>query len=247
MEMALTPSAVVAAPAVIGVVAWWLVILAAPLLLVRRYRRRRVSARRGRSLARSAANANRARWKARSPTSGQGPMVHAEVVPHADASTGEQYPPCLRSGTLEPLCRHVDLRRRLEIAVEELESRLGGLSSGRWRVEPYPLSGGRRDTLLILGSTGVFVVRATYPPGDRRNLPAHRCQVARELPRWGPACNRVVFGRDDECGGACYLGHSPGDRAARCRRRTRRGWGRDGPRNGRDLRTRRSPWRRPLR
>jgi hypothetical protein len=67
--------------------------------------------------------------------------------------------------TLEPLCRYVDFRRRLEVAVAELDRRLAGLPADRWRVEPYPLTGDRRNTLLVLGETGVFVISATYPPG----------------------------------------------------------------------------------
>jgi hypothetical protein len=68
-------------------------------------------------------------------------------------------------GTLEPLCRHVDFRRRLELAVAELGRRLSALPAERWRVEPYPLTGERRNTLLVLGETGVFVISATYAPG----------------------------------------------------------------------------------
>ena len=39
------------------------------------------------------------------------------------------------------------------------------MPAGRWRIEPYPLTGERRNTLLVLGETGVFVISATYPPG----------------------------------------------------------------------------------
>ncbi len=66
---------------------------------------------------------------------------------------------------LAPLCRYVDFHRRLELAVSELERRLSGLPADRWRVEPYPLTGERRNTLLLLGETGVFVISATYAPG----------------------------------------------------------------------------------
>ena len=69
------------------------------------------------------------------------------------------------AGTLEPLCRYVDFQRRLELAASELRRRLTQLPAGRWRVEPYPLTGERRNTLLVLGETGVFVISATYPPG----------------------------------------------------------------------------------
>jgi hypothetical protein len=67
--------------------------------------------------------------------------------------------------TLEPLCRYVDFRRRLELAARELAARLGQLPADRWRVEPYPLTGERRNTVLIIGETGVFVISATYAPG----------------------------------------------------------------------------------
>ena len=67
--------------------------------------------------------------------------------------------------TLEPLCRYVDFRRRLELAVAEVERRLAALPRNRWRIEPYPLTGERRNTLLVLGETGVFVISATYAPG----------------------------------------------------------------------------------
>jgi hypothetical protein len=71
----------------------------------------------------------------------------------------------LASDTLEPLCRYVDFRRRLELATSELEAKLRRLPADRWRVEPYPLTGERRNTLLIIGETGVFVLSATYAPG----------------------------------------------------------------------------------
>jgi hypothetical protein len=71
----------------------------------------------------------------------------------------------LTGETLEPLCRYVDFRRRLEIAVSELQATLRRLPADRWRVEPYPLTGERRNTLLVIGETGVFVLSATYAPG----------------------------------------------------------------------------------
>jgi hypothetical protein len=66
---------------------------------------------------------------------------------------------------LEPLCRYVDFRRRLEVAVAELQRKLALLPAHRWRIEPYPLTGERGNTLLVLGDTGVFVISATYSPG----------------------------------------------------------------------------------
>ena len=39
------------------------------------------------------------------------------------------------------------------------------MPAARWRIEPYPLTGERRNTFVILGETGIFVVSATYAPG----------------------------------------------------------------------------------
>jgi hypothetical protein len=66
---------------------------------------------------------------------------------------------------LEPLCRYIDFQRRLELAASELRTRLARLPASRWRIEPYPLTGERRNTFVILGETGIFVVSATYAPG----------------------------------------------------------------------------------
>jgi hypothetical protein len=74
-------------------------------------------------------------------------------------------PPRLAYGTLEPLCRYVDFHRRLRHAVSELEDRLASLPQERWRIELYPLTGERRNTLLVMGERGVFVISATYAPG----------------------------------------------------------------------------------
>lgn len=71
----------------------------------------------------------------------------------------------LLPATLEPLCQYVDFHRRLELASAELLTRLSRLPCDRWRIEPYPLTGERRNTLLVLGETGVFVISATYAPG----------------------------------------------------------------------------------
>ena len=91
------------------------------------------------------------------------------LAPSAAGSSGSHAPDSpvsrLGPGTLEPLCRYVDFQRRLELAASELRRRLTQLPAGRWRVEPYPLTGERRNTLLVLGETGVFVISATYPPG----------------------------------------------------------------------------------
>jgi hypothetical protein len=78
------------------------------------------------------------------------------------APSASQLPP----GVLEPLCQRVDFRRRLDLARAELERRLSTLAPEQWRIEPYPLSGDRGNTVLILGATGVFVIRATCAPGS---------------------------------------------------------------------------------
>ena len=78
----------------------------------------------------------------------------------------------LAEGTLDPLCRYVDFRRRLELAAAELEHRLSALPSDQWRIEPYPLTGERRNTLMLIGVRGVFVISATYPPGSWDDLVA---------------------------------------------------------------------------
>ena len=57
----------------------------------------------------------------------------------------------------------VVLRRSRQLA--ELRARLSQLPAARWRIEPYPLTGERRNTFVILGETGIFVVSATYSPG----------------------------------------------------------------------------------
>jgi carbonic anhydrase len=98
----------------------------------------------------------------------------------------------LPKGTLEPLCHHVGFRRRLVLAAAELERRLSALPHDRWRIEPYPLTGGRRNPLLVLGATGVFVISATYPPGSWDDVVAiHRLagnpDAATRLCRPGPA------------------------------------------------------------
>jgi hypothetical protein len=87
--------------------------------------------------------------------------------------------------TLEPLCRYVDFRRRLELAARELAARLGQLPADRWRVEPYPLTGERRNTVLIIGETGVFVISATYAPGHWDDVTAVN-RLARKIERLLP-------------------------------------------------------------
>jgi hypothetical protein len=98
---------------------------------------------------------------------GHEPSVRAEPSQHhaTRSRVSPVSPGRLAPETLEPLCRYVDFRRRLGLAVTELEARLAQLPAARWRIEPYPLTGERRNTLLIIGETGVFVISATYAPG----------------------------------------------------------------------------------
>jgi hypothetical protein len=151
----------VATPELIGVLAWWAVVLAAPLVLLRRLRRRR------RARERAGATAFPVDANTILPSGTRGVSVAMRGGgPGGEASvSGHGASVRLSPGTLEPLCRYVDFRRRLELGVSELERRLSVLPQDRWRIEPYPLTGERRNTLLVLGETGVFVISATYAPG----------------------------------------------------------------------------------
>jgi hypothetical protein len=97
--------------------------------------------------------------------------------------------------TLEPLCRVVDFHRRLELAVAELERRLSALPANRWRVERFPLTGDRGNTLLVMGETGVFVISATYAPGHWDDIvTAHRLatKIQRLLPGYCGEVHAVI-------------------------------------------------------
>jgi hypothetical protein len=191
MGLAIRMAVTVTPPVLTGVLVWWGVMVAAPALLIRRWRRRHQSALRRRS----GLSAERARQAAASPPSQAGPpsgvaapgrlradrprRADAADLPRPSAGTLPAHGPTplpraradsepagrLFDQTLEPLCRYVDFRRRLELAVAELERRLARLPADQWRIEPYPLTGERRNTLLVLGETGVFVISATYAPG----------------------------------------------------------------------------------
>jgi hypothetical protein len=162
--------AMISAPETVGLLLWWGVVLAAPVVILRR------RGRRGRG---EASHPSRRPMFRRPPvepaalteasTSG-GNRSHAGIAgpattPARRCAAGAPMLARLSPGTLEPLCRYVDFRRRLELATGELELRLGQLPADRWRIEPYPLTGERRNTLLVMGETGVFVVSATYAPG----------------------------------------------------------------------------------
>jgi hypothetical protein len=190
MRLAIPIAVTVTAPELAGVLVWWGVMLAAPALLIRRWRRRH-----RRDPGRRLRPSRRRPWHEKpSPPGPDGPRsgtgaprplaagparpADADGEPHrsdralpapahqgagspSDSGAGERLP----AETLEPLCRYVDFRRRLELAAAELERRLSELPAERWRIEPYPLTGERHNTLLVVGATGVFVISATYPPG----------------------------------------------------------------------------------
>jgi hypothetical protein len=192
MGLAIGMAVTVTPPVATGVLVWWGVMLAAPIVFIRRWRRRRGGAPR-RRLRPSAVGGRQSKASPPSPagrrsghaasgrlaadrgrladdadiltTVGAVP-THGETPPPRAGSQADSIPAVgLSAETLEPLCRYVDFRRRLELAVAELERRLSGLPADRWRVEPYPLTGARGNKRLLLGQTGVFVISATYAPG----------------------------------------------------------------------------------
>ncbi|MGA2926833.1 MAG: hypothetical protein ABSG43_12705 [Solirubrobacteraceae bacterium] len=180
--------ATVSAPEMIGLLVWWTVVLAAPVVLVRRWRRRRRTA-------------ERLREQVGQPAAQQGAARPAQPPPPGGMSkTGisaesgvaiARIPP----DALKPLCRFVDFQRRLELAAYELRVRLAQLPTARWRIEPYPLTGERRNTFVILGETGIFVVSATYAPGHWDDVIAvsrlaSKIQVL--LPGYGGPVQRAI-------------------------------------------------------
>ena len=158
--MGLAPVTAVATPELIGVLTWWAVMLALPVMLVRRGRRRRRKERRSEIPDAYVPDANVV------PGGGSGLPQPTALGRHVDRRRSPPAAVRLTRETLEPLCRYVDFRRRLELATAELEHRLSVLPRDQWRIEPYPLTGERRNTLMVLGPTGVFVISATYPPGS---------------------------------------------------------------------------------
>ena len=159
--MGLAPVTAVATPELIGVLTWWAVMFAPPVMLVRRWRRRRRGGTRFEIAGADVADGHGG------PGRNSGlpqPAALGSLVDRrrSTPSVGGRLAP----ETLEPLCRYVDFRRRLELATAELEHRLSVLPRDQWRIEPYPLTGERRNTLMVLGATGVFVISATYPPGS---------------------------------------------------------------------------------
>ena len=160
--MGFPPVTAVATPELIGVLAWWATMLAIPVMLARHWRRRR----RGETRTELPGASPGGNVVSVGGSANPQPIAVAKTGnlserPHSTPSAGR-----LAQGTLEPLCRYVDFRRRLELAAAELEHRLSVLPRDEWRIEPYPLTGERRNTLMLLGPTGVFVISATYPPGS---------------------------------------------------------------------------------
>ncbi|MGO9751400.1 MAG: hypothetical protein ACLP8S_20690 [Solirubrobacteraceae bacterium] len=187
--------ATITAPEMVGVLFWWALMLCAPVILVRRWHRRNSPQNRLRLGRLRAAAARRGSTEITTPqppartSDGElsdqhaGPRAPelaresrgerrvarvAGELEHGQATRSRSASPAagrLDAETLEPLCGYVDFRRRLALAVGELETRISQLPADRWRIEPYPLTGERRNTLLVLGETGVFVISATYSPG----------------------------------------------------------------------------------
>jgi hypothetical protein len=249
MGLAIRTAVTVTPPVVTGVLVWWGVMLAAPPLLIRRWRRRHRGAPR-RWLWPSVVRARQAMGSRPSPAgpprgvaaperlaADPAGLADAADVPRPSAgalpSHGQTAPPrggsqvdsvaavSLTDQTLEPLCRYVDFRRRLELALGELGHRLPPLSAERWRIESYPLTGERGNTLLLLGETGVFVISATYAPGHWDDviaasklavqllLPGHRGQVRPAICHPFTSARPRLWHRPDEHGdwvGAWVLG-----------------------------------------
>lgn len=159
--MPFAPVTAVATPEVIGVLAWWAMLLTVPLMLVRWWRRRRCGTQPELPAPRLDGNVDSVGGSTRPRPIALAASGNPFERPRSTPSVVR-----LAEGTLEPLCHYVDFRRRLELAAAELERRLSALPPDRWRIEPYPLTGERRNTLMVLGVTGVFVISATYPPGS---------------------------------------------------------------------------------
>jgi hypothetical protein len=212
----------VATPELIGVVLWWGLVLAAPLLLVRGWRRRRLTPVPRRRLAAPPRSLHP--WDDSGPERGlSSPTAVVLTSDLGDPPNSGTPEARLPSGTLGPLCRYVDFRRRLGLAVMEVERRLSFLAADRWRIEPYPLTGERGNSLLVMGETGVFVISATYAPGHWDDvvavsrlasklqllLPGYPGQVQPAICHPFTAFHPRLWHRADECGewvGAWALG-----------------------------------------
>jgi hypothetical protein len=143
LNSAMIERAIVTAPEMIGLLVWWIVVLAAPVILVRRRSRRRAADRLRRQVGRPAAEQPAGR-QCQPPSAAATSETRASPVSRLAV-------PRLSSQALEPLCRFVDFQRRLELAASELRARLSQLPAARWRIEPYPLTGERRNTFVVMG------------------------------------------------------------------------------------------------
>ena len=178
--MHLSPNAAVATPEVIGVLAWWGVLLAAPLFLLRRIRRHRRVERRS-DFRGSVIDDHADVTASPGDAAVERPALPAGAEARSQAARLGATAARLAPETLEPLCRYVDFRRRLELAVAELERRLAALPRDRWRIEPYPLTGERTEHAAGPRRDGRVRDRRHLragPLGRRR----HREHVGREDP-----------------------------------------------------------------
>ena len=191
MGLAIRMAVTFTPPELTGVLVWWGIMLAAPTLLLRRWRRRHrggarrrlwPSARHRRSLAPTpeGPQALAGARERRAERSSGFAESHDESRPSLGALPSARRTPGYRgprsrsdSGPGEALVRR-DARAALPVCGlpqtprarrRELERKLSVLPADRWRVEPYPLTGERGNTRLLLGETGVFVISATYAPG----------------------------------------------------------------------------------
>jgi hypothetical protein len=162
--MHLTLYAAVATAERIEVLASWSVLLAGPLFLRRRTRRHRRVERRS-DFRGSVVDDHADVTASPGDAAVERPALPAGAEARSEASRLGPSAARLSPTTLKPLCRYVDFRPRLELAVAELGRRLAALSGDRWRIEPYPLTSEQRNTLLVLGETGLFVIAAAYAPG----------------------------------------------------------------------------------
>lgn len=187
-----------------AVLGWWCLILAVPVMLLRRRRRRRGKL-------------------PRCSLSGGGQRRISAIAASQNVHASLSEPPRLSPATVDPLCRYVDFHRRLRLAVSELDRALAVLPRDRWRIEPYPLTGERGNTLLVMGETGVFLISATYPPGHfddvitvsrmarkiQHLLPGYPGQVQAAICFPFSSVRPRIWYRADDCGewlGAWVLG-----------------------------------------
>jgi len=187
--------ATIPAPEMVGLLVWWSVVLAAPVVALRRRRRRGAASHPSRrSVLRRPHDTPRWRtaepsseqrtapgrpvWHPTSPSS-SGPVTEAASGP-TDRMPGPRVPqPVRRRGVVPPQsrcslgCRPGRLSRCAGTwtsgagsSSPSASSRQAGATASRSVADrAVPLTGERRNTLLIMGETGIFVISATYAPG----------------------------------------------------------------------------------